>query len=105
MKQTELWDRLWREAKVILGIAGGITTALWIKRLIEKLSSNNIIDKDIVEHGLEKRLPVPVSPIPSSSSASAPWGRDSLKPTPPWWQNGHRRDVGSGEVLVDTYEG
>jgi hypothetical protein len=51
MSASVLWDRLWRETRVILGSAGGITTALWIKRLIEKLSSQQIIDKDIVEHG------------------------------------------------------
>jgi hypothetical protein len=73
MKQTDFWDRLWQEAKVILGIAGGITTALWIKRLIEKLSSQQIIDKDIVEHGLEQRVPVPVAPSPSPSSSAPGW--------------------------------
>src|SRR5215510_4802205 len=101
MKQSDFWDRLWQEAKVILGIAGGITTALWIKRLIEKLSSHNIIDKDIVEHGLDKRVPVPVISPPPSSSSSPAWWHQPSKPSTPWWQSGQRREGGSGEVMVD----
>jgi hypothetical protein len=108
MKQTELWDRLWRETKVILGIAGGITTALWIKRLIERLSGNHIIDKDIVEHGLEKKLPVPVPAPPQSASpasSSPSFWRDSPRPASSWWQANGKREPGGGEVLVDGWEG
>src|SRR5262245_22230696 len=104
MKQSDFWDRLWQEAKVILGIAGGITTALWIKRMIEKLSSQQIIDKDIVDHGLEKKVPVPISPG-SLPSSPAPGWRHAPPPPAPWWQqHGQRRD-GGGEVLVDSWNG
>jgi hypothetical protein len=109
MKQTELWDRLWGETKVILGIAGGITTALWIKRLIERLSGNHIIDKDIVEHGLEKKLPVPVTaPLqpssPASSALPSSWGGHARSESP-WWRTNGKREPGGGEVLVDGWEG
>ena len=93
MKQTELWDRLWRETKVILGIAGGITTALWIKRMIEKLSGSDIIDKDIVEHGLERKLPVPVTAPqqPASSAPPSSWSGHS-RPEGPWWRTNGKRE-------------
>src|SRR5215510_6311316 len=106
MTHTELWDRLWRETKVILGIAGGITTALWIKRLIERLSGNHLIDKDIVEHGLEKKLPVPVTaPLPPASSAPLSSWSGHARPASPWWQANGKRGSGSGEVLVESREG
>ena len=109
MKQTDLWDRLWRETKVILGIAGGITTALWLKRLIEKLSGSKIIDKEVVEHGLEKKLPVPVTaPLqpatPASSAPPSSWGGHA-RPASPWWPAHGRREPGGGEVLVESWEG
>jgi hypothetical protein len=106
MKHSELWDRLWRETKVILGIAGGITTALWIKRMIEKLSGSNIIDKDVVEHGLEKKLPVPVPapPQPASSAPLSSWSGHA-RPASPWWQANGKRESDSGKVLVDSWEG
>ena len=109
MKQTELWDRLWRETKVILGLAGGITTALWIKRMIEKLSGNDIIDKDIVEHGLEKKLPVPVTaplqpPSPASFAPPSSWG-DHSRPESLWGRANGKQESGGGEVLVESWEG
>src|SRR5712692_1262378 len=109
MKHTELWERLWRETRIILGIAGGITTALWIKRMIEKLSGSNIIDKDIVEHGLEKKVPVPVTaPLqpasPASSSPSSSWSGHS-RPESPWWRANGKRESNGGEVLVDGWYG
>jgi len=110
MKHTELWERLWRETKAILAVAGGITTALWIKRTIEKLSSNQIIDKGIVEHGLEKKVPVPVTPsFPADGqplrTPASPW-TDTQPRNFLWWQrSGSRREADGGEVLVDSWEG
>ena len=44
MNQHQFWRAVGREAKAILIVSGGITTALWIKRLIEQLASKHIID-------------------------------------------------------------
>jgi hypothetical protein len=106
MTQSDLWDRLRSEGKAILTVAGGITTALWIKRLIEKLTAHQIIDKDIVEHGLEKHVPVAVSPSPAPVSPPPAFWRDARPADPPWrQQHGQRRESGSGEVLVDGQSG
>jgi hypothetical protein len=97
MNHQQFWRAVGREAKAILIVSGGITTALWIKRLIEQLANKQIIDKDIVKHGLDRSVPAPI-PKPSTPV----WETETFhSDARPWPVNGSRR----GEVVVDGWEG
>lgn len=95
--KTPLWEHLWREAAAILVVSSGITTALWIKRLIEQLTSRNVIDKTIVEHGLDRTVPVPIS-VPRAFTSPSSWG---AQPSPSTSTTSFAQ---SGEVLVDGWD-
>lgn len=100
MNQPQFWRAMGREAKAILIVSGGITTALWIKRLIEQLASKHIIDKDIVEHGLDRSVPAPLTK-PFVAPSAPLWETETFRSgVCPWPVNGNS----SGEVLVDGWE-
>src|SRR5262249_47530006 len=56
--------------------------------------------------GLEKRAPVPVpTPLPPTSAAPLSAWSSHARPASPWWPAQGKRESGSGEVLVDRWDG
>lgn len=68
----QVWQRVWPEAKVIFGIAGSITAALYIKRGIEKLTGLKLIDPNILNNGLApKPASAPATPVNGNGTSAA----------------------------------
>lgn len=56
---------VWPELRAVLAVACSVTTALYIKRVVEKLVTRKVISKEVFEHGLKR-------PAQSATSLSVP---------------------------------
>ena len=104
MTQSELWDRMWTETKAVLAVAGGLTGGLWIKRVVERLVGHNLIDPEVVEHGLNRSPSAMEQPSPPMWADRTPPSEWDPVRRPTSWTNGSAERQSGGEVLVDTWD-
>jgi hypothetical protein len=48
----ERWHTFKSEAVAVLAVAGGLTTALWIRRILERLTHSKVLDPNVLKNGL-----------------------------------------------------
>src|SRR5262249_46206366 len=99
---AERWQALKQEALAIIAVAGSLTAALFIKRLVERLTTSRVIDANVLKHGL--------APTPASTTLSSTQPTQQERDLPGFrashtssWYNSLQRQhrTGPGRVWVD----
>jgi len=78
---NDRWRAFKREALGVLAVAASLTAGLWVKRIIERLTSAKIIDENVLKHGLSPNLPAttplttppPREPFPFRAGQQSSW--------------------------------
>src|SRR5215510_3867231 len=69
---ADRWQTVKQEAVAVLAVAGSLTAALWLKRIIERLTTSKVIDPTVLQHGLAPAPATSQTPSPQPDASTPP---------------------------------